>query len=156
MAVGFIKENKMKKLLWLLILISISQTGLAIALGDTFDNKTFSENNTPTQTIKLINEDKNSKFLIYQITSSNSKINISVNQNTNKIFAIAWNDKFAINFKDRLGNYYSEFQKARKNPKQHLPLRSIAIDDGNLSVSQFGSMITGFHGSARVNNLAPK
>ncbi|HMT02164.1 MAG TPA: DUF2844 domain-containing protein [Burkholderiales bacterium] len=139
----------MKKIL----LIAFVSNSFAISLGDTFDKKSLIENSKHTQKIKLIT--RNSKSVNYEITSDSSKMNIFINNSTHKIFAITWDNKTSVDFKDILGNYYQEFQEARKNPKQHIPLRSIVIDDGDLSFSQYGSMITGFHGSTYVKSLAP-
>jgi hypothetical protein len=79
-----------------------------------------------------------------------------VNNRTHIVYSIIWDKKQANNLKDILGTtYYPKFEQASKNPSKRIPLRGIVIDDGNLTVSQFGSMLSGIHGIASVKSIAP-
>ena len=143
-----------KLLLVLLSNIALVQIVSAISLGDTMNQKIAAQVNTTTSTTKLITQ--NSKSSIFQNNSTHGSMKFMVNNKTSRVYSISWQDKQAANLKEVLGNtYYPEFEKAAKKPTMRVPLRGIRVDDGNLHVSQFGSMLSGVKGVATVDNLAP-
>jgi hypothetical protein len=144
----------MNKLLILLSSVLLVQVSLAVSLGDTLNQKIAVQTNTTNSTMKLINSDNKSSTFISTSTQGNMKF--LVNNKTSKVYSISWHNNQAANFADILGNtYYPKFQTASKKPTIHVPLRGIMVDDGDLYVSQFGSMLSGFQGVATVSSLAP-
>lgn len=144
----------MKKLLILLSGILLIQTSFAISLGDIMNQDVAVQMNTTTSATKLIASDNNSSM--FQSISTEGNIKFLVNSKTSRVYSISWQEKQAANLKEILGNaYYSEFQAAAKKPTIRVPLRGIVVDDGDLLVSQFGSMLSGFQGTATARGLAP-
>lgn len=151
--IGYTKDEKMKQIFIPFIAV-FSNLALAVSLGDTLDNKNAAQTNSTSSVIKVVAA--NNKSTTFSETSSHGQTSFLVNNNTHKVYSMTWKDKQGSNLKELLGNtYYSQFQIAAKNPKQHIPLRGISIDNGNLVVSQFGSMASGVYGTAMVRNLAP-
>ena len=157
-AIGYIKQgiimNIIKPLLILLCNTALTQIACAISLGGTMNQKIAAQINTTTSATKLLTQ--NSKVSTFQNTSAHGIMKFMVNNKTSRVYSISWQDKQAANLKEILGNtYYSEFQQAAKKPTLRVPLRGIMVDDGNLQVNQFGSMLSGIQGIATVNSLAP-
>lgn len=145
----------MYKLLIALSTITMIGWASAISLGDKIDQQTAVQTNTVTSATKLVAQ--NNKTSTYQSTSSHGSTKMLVNNSTKQVYSISWDDQQAVNLQDILGStYYPEFKIAAKKPQMRIPRRAISIDDGNLSVHQFGSMSSGMHGTATVQNLAPQ
>jgi hypothetical protein len=155
MDTGFIKKDiLMRKLLIILSAISFVPLSFAVSLGDTLNEQNMARTNTTTSAMKLVSH--GDKFSTYQDTSSDSTQKILVNNSTNHVYSISWDGQLA-SLGDILGStYYPKFQAAAKNPQMRIPRRAISIDDGDLSVHQFGSMAAGMHGMATVKSLAPQ
>jgi hypothetical protein len=141
----------MNKLLILLSGTFLFQVSVAISLGDTLNEEIASKANTSNSVTKLIKT--SSKTLTFQSTSTHGKIIYQVNKNTNQVYSIRWQDKKAFKPQDILGSkYFAEFQQAKKRKAL---LRGLEVNDGNLSFSQFGSMLSGIQGAAAVQSLTP-
>lgn len=141
----------MNKLLILLSSAILVQVSSAISIGDTLNQNIAMQTNTPTSVTQLIKSDDNS--LTFQKASPHSKVKYLVNKKTNKVYSISWHTKQTMNAKDILGDkYYLEFQNA--SVKKLVRFRGISVGDGDLSFSQFGSMM-GMRGSASVHSLSP-
>lgn len=146
-------SKSFNKSLYFLLTTIIVSSSFAISLGDIFDQQILLQSNTSTQITKLVS--KNSKFISYQTNSNHGTINFLVNVSNNKVYSISWNEKQNIILRDILGEYYLQFQQSAKKPQSHMPLRAITVDNGDLYVTQFGSMMIGMHGTAYVRSIAP-
>lgn len=143
----------MNKLLILISSVLLMHGACAVSLGDTMNQQVAAQTNTTTSVTKLLSSDSKSSTFIS--TSTQGSMRFLVNNHTNKVYSISWQDKQAANLENVLGSsYYPEFNAA-KTTAVRIPLRGIAVNDGNLSVSQFGSMLSGFQGVATVSSLAP-
>ncbi|HLX52838.1 MAG TPA: DUF2844 domain-containing protein [Aquella sp.] len=142
----------MNKLLILLLAALLVQISSAISLGDTMNQEIAAQTNTATSVTKLT--DVKSKYSTFVTTSATGNTTFLVNNKTNKVYSISWQDNQAADLQAVLGKYYPEFQNA--GIKKRIPLRAITVDDGDLTFSQFGSMLSGVQGSTTVRSLAPQ
>jgi|GEM_PF-4195669 len=141
----------MNKLLILLSAALLVQISGAISLGDTMNQTIAAQTNTTTSVTKLIAT--TSKSSTFETTSATGKMILLVNNKTNKVYSISWQDNQAANLQEILGKYYPEFQNA--GTKKRFPLRGITVNDGDLTFTQFGSML-GIQGTTTIRSLAPQ
>lgn len=145
----------MHKLLITLLVLGLVPLSFAISLGDTLNEQVAIQTNSTTITTKIITN--SDKFSTFQTTSNHGQIKMLVNNRTHRIYSMTWDDTKSVSLPDILGStYYPEFQEASKHPQMRIPRRAISIDNGDLMVHQFGSMLSGIHGTAIVKSLSPK
>lgn len=142
----------MNKLLILLSAALLVQTSGAISLGDTMNQEIAAQTNTTTSVTKLIKA--NNKSSTFETTSATGKMTFLVNNKSNKVYSISWQDNQAADLQEVLGKYYPEFQNA--GSKKRFPLRAIIVDDGDLTFTQSGSMLSGIKGTTTIRSLAPQ
>ncbi|MCC2625320.1 MAG: hypothetical protein K0R14_1193 [Burkholderiales bacterium] len=145
----------MNKLLILLSTILVVKLSGAISLGDTLNETVAAQKNTTTSALKLV--EKKSTSSKFQSTSADGKAVITylVNNKSNKVYSISWQDSKATNLQEILGStYYAKF--AASKTKKRIPFRGVNFDDNDLVVTQFGSMLSGVQGAASVKSLAPE
>ena len=142
----------MNKLLILLSAALLVQISGAISLGDTMNQGIAAQTNTSTSVTKLT--DVKSKYSTFVTTSATGNTTFLVNNKTNKVYSISWQDNQAADLQEILGKYYPEFQNAKT--KKRFPLRAITVDDGDLTFSQSGSMLSGIQGTTTIRSLAPQ
>lgn len=124
----------------------------ALSLGDKLDTQVAMT--TSLQHTSLTEE--TSKYIVYRSISANSTTQYKVNRSTHKIYGINWKNKEAMPIKDILGSYYPEFKKSWQNRSNKFNHRYLYINDGDLYIEQFGSILSGFQGMATVKSLAPQ